>query len=279
MMFSRFVRHGSTFRATAPNFRKLSMAPPEDRPIVGGIARLTLYTPFQKAFSDRLVLKHFLSSFLNTSDPIKSITDVQPGDSRIKNVILDVHCVLESGSKIIFKLQKATSIPSHAHMVDIAVGDVTKDYYSQLKINSLTKLDPLTPVVAVVILDWSFISSPFGSFVQQYQSKIVRGSPSPILESRLNELFDFTYVELNLAPKCLTPTSTDAEKWSILLRDSNTYSIDTLPVEFKSDPYARAVSNAIYENMTELELAHVYKEEGDERELACRLIATKKLNF
>ena len=75
-------------------------------------------------------------------------------------------------------------------------------------------------------------------------------------------------MQLPKAPKIATKSCTDAEKWAILLRDSSMFSRDNLPEIFTHEPYSQAVARALFENMTEEEIARTEKEQSGARDWA-----------
>ena len=215
-------------------------------------ARLTMDTPFKKAFADNKVHLLFLlrNVLRNDNIDIKSIDNVERKHGIDRNVFYDVICTLTSGTKIIIEMQ---NVNQRAQIVDRTVGYIARDYSEQW--HKSTRGYNLTPVHLIALLNFTLDAKveKSGSMVQGYTAapKKIPGNRSVQgIAKRYRSLFDITLVQLPLAPAFIDDCKTDVERLCVLLRDSANFTAKTLPKVFFQEPFIGIAKCAHLSNLT-----------------------------
>jgi len=170
---------------------------------------------------------------------------------------------------VIIELQKA---PMTVDMIDRSVGYVARDYSEQWLKSRVTESGrskySLIPVLSVAILNWTFDTEVSlekaikkQSLVQRYVCTLKDGDPTPSVQTRMQRLVDYTYIQLPLAPKTVTDSCSDIEKWAILLRDSELYSIEDIPQIYQIEPFRTVVESARWDVLSDEERALVMRKQ------------------
>jgi hypothetical protein len=170
---------------------------------------------------------------------------------------------------VIIELQKASF---NVDMMDRCVGHVARDYSEQWRKGKVTESRrseySLIPVLSVAILNWTFDTEESltkslrkQSLVQRYVCTLKDAEPTPRVETRMQRLADYTYIQLPLAPKTVTESCSDIEKWAILLRDSQFFSNDDIPEIYQREPFRTVVESARWDALSDEDCALVMKEQ------------------
>lgn len=230
------------------------------------ITALTLDTPFKRAFHDKENIKNLLNALFEDSKDVKIKNVVSINESsrlgtkaaRERSVIYDLHCTLDDNSEVIVELQKANQ---RSFIYERLVGYLSRDYSFQWMKGG--KGYKLTPVRVVAILDFTLHADPAksGTFIQRF---VLSPYPGTIAtqesEKQLAELVNITTVQLPLAPDVVSACTTSAQKWAVLIRDSQNFSRHTIPDEFSVAPFKAVVNVACVASFNPQQLAR-YQEE------------------
>lgn len=201
-------------------------------------------SPFKEAFGNGgNSLRDLLNSIYdNEILSIENVGDINGYSATENFVMCDIYCTLFSGEKIIVEIEK---FRTKADIIPRLFGYMANDYstqtdLSEINSNSHTRRGishwdsrsfdvdyRLMPVRIIGILDFQIDadSKMCGSFIQRYGVTVQKGQlASEIIKNELGRLIDFTILQLPLAPDNYESCETDAEKWSILMRDSDRFS-------------------------------------------------------
>ena len=181
---------------------------------------------------------------------IENVGEISRHSTTNNFLMCDICCTLLSGEKIIVEIEK---FRAKADIIPQLFGYMAKDYSKQTDFGSidsttnihrgLVNLDRrishadyrLMPVRIIGILDFQIDadSKRCGSFIQRYGVSVQKGQQaSELISDELGRLIDFTILQLPLAPDNYESCETDAEKWSILMRDSDRFSeknVESIP--------------------------------------------------
>ena len=213
---------------------------------------LTSDTPFKRAFGrGGNSLRDLLNSIYD--EDIKSIEKLDVVNKSLfpnRFLMYDVYCTLSSGEKIIVEIEK---FDSRADIIPRLFGYMARDYSEQSEVGlfssrskiflklperDVNKFDDtfkLVPIRIIGILDFQIDcdQSKCGSFIQRYGATVQKGQvASDVVQEELSRLLDFTILQLPLAPNDYESCETDAEKWSILMRDSDRFSEEIVDSAF-----------------------------------------------
>lgn len=208
------------------------------------ISKFASDTPFKRAFGrGGNSLRDLLNSIYD--EDIKSIEKLDVVNKNLfpnRFLMYDVFCTLSSGEKIIVEIEK---FDSRADIIPRLFGYMARDYSEQSEVGlfnsrsrnflkvperDINKFDDtfkLVPIRIIGILDFQVDCdrSKCGSFIQRYGATVQKGqTASDLVQDELSRLLDFTILQLPLAPNDYESCETDAEKWSILMRDSDRFS-------------------------------------------------------
>jgi PD-(D/E)XK nuclease family transposase len=200
-------------------------------------------TPFKRAFGrGGNSLRDLLNSIYD--EDIKSVEKLDVVNKNLfpnRFLMYDVFCTLSSGEKIIVEIEK---FDNRADIIPRLFGYMARDYSEQSEVGlfhsrsqnflkvperDIEKFDDtfkLVPVRIIGILDFQIDcdQSKCGSFIQRYGATVQKGqTASDLVQDELSRLLDFTILQLPLAPNDYESCETDAEKWSILMRDSDRF--------------------------------------------------------
>jgi hypothetical protein len=240
----------------------------------GHLLPLRMDTPFKRAFRDHDTLAALLNAVMGDTHEhrIVAVNNAEFKSSVQRTCILDVHCTLDDGSKVIIEVQKALM---RDEIVDRLYGYTSRVYSEQWLPGGGTEAGvsgyTLVPIRTVAIVDFTLEprAAASGSLVQHYSMGYTgTGSPAPSVLQRYRALSQHTLVQLPLAPAKVTPGLSPAELWAHLLRYSETYSPATLPEALRAAPYASAVANARADGMTRQERADLEEEDKVIRDAA-----------
>lgn len=181
---------------------------------------------------------------------IENVGEISRHSSTKNFLMCDICCTLLSGEKIIVEIEK---FRAKADIIPLLFGYMAKDYSKQTDLGSIDStmsihreyVNPdrrishadskLMPVRIIGILDFQIDADAkrCGSFIQRYGVSVQKGQQaSEAIAGELGRLIDFTILQLPLAPDNYESCETDAEKWSILMRDSDRFSeknVESIP--------------------------------------------------
>jgi hypothetical protein len=248
------------------------LQPPSDSAL-GHLLPLRMDTPFKRAFRDHDTLAALLNAVMGNAQNhrVVAVNNSEFKASGQRTCILDVHCTLDDGSKVIVEVQKALM---RDEIVDRLYGYTSRVYSEQWLPGGGTEAgvtDALVPIRTVAIVDFTLEASAAasGAMVQHYSMGYTgTGAPAPSALQRYRALSQHTVVQLPLAPTKVTPGLSPAQLWAHLLRYSETYSPATLPEALLEPPYAGAVLNARADSMTRQERAELEEEDKAIRDAA-----------
>ena len=230
--------------------------------------------PFKRAFRNHDTLAALLNAVMGSAQDhrIVAVNNTEFKASGQRACILDVHCTLDDGSKVIVEVQKALM---RDEIVDRLYGYTSRVYSEQWLPGGGTEAGvtgyALVPIRTVAIVDFMLEASAAasGALVQHYSMcSTGTGAPAPSVLQRYRALSQHTVVQLPLAPAKVTPGLSPAQLWAHLLRYSETYSPATLPEALLEPPYAGAVANARADSMTRAERAELEEEDKAIRDAA-----------
>lgn len=241
---------------------------------LGHLLPLRMDTPFKRAFRDHDTLAALLNAVMGDAQDhrVVAVNNTEFKASGQRTCILDVHCTLDDGSKVIVEVQKALM---RDEIVDRLYGYTSRVYSEQWLPGGGTEAGvtgyALVPIRTVAIVDFTLEASAAasGALVQHYSMGYTgTGAPAPSALQRYRALSQHTVVQLPLAPAKVTPGLSPAQLWAHLLRYSETYSPATLPEVLLEPPYAGAVANARADSMTRQERAELEEEDKAIRDAA-----------
>lgn len=208
------------------------------------VSKLASDTPFKRAFGrGGNSLRDLLNSIYD--EDIKSVEKLDVVNKNLfpsRFLMYDVFCTLSSGEKIVVEIEK---FDSRADIIPRLFGYMARDYSEQSEVGlfhsqsknflkvperDIKKFDDtfkLVPIRVIGILDFQIDCDvrKCGSFIQRYGATVQKGQvASNLVQNELSRLLDFTILQLPLAPNDYESCETDAEKWSILMRDSDRFS-------------------------------------------------------
>ena len=231
-------------------------------------------TPFKRAFRNHDTLAALLNAVMGSAQDhrVIAVNNTEFKATGQRTCILDVHCTLDDGSKVIIEVQKALM---RDEFVDRLYGYTSRRYSEQWLPGGGTEAGvtgcALLPIRTVAIVDFTLevSAAASGALVQNYSMVYTgTGSPAPSALQRYRALSQHTVVQLPLAPAKVTPGLSPAQLWAHLLRYSETYSPATLPEVLLEPPYAGAVANARADSMTQAERAELEEEDKAIRDAA-----------
>ena len=231
-------------------------------------------TPFKRAFRDHDTLAALLNAVMGDAQDhrVVAVNNTEFKASGQRTCILDVHCTLDDGSKVIIEVQKALM---RDEIVDRLYGYTSRVYSEQWLPGGGTEAGvtgyALVPIRTVAFVDFTLEASAeaSGAMVQHYSiCSTGTGAPAPSVLQRYRALSQHTVVQLPLAPATVTPGLSPAQLWAHLLRYSEKYSPATLPEALLEPPYAGAVLNARADSMTRQERAELEEEDKAIRDAA-----------
>ena len=205
--------------------------------------KLTSATPFKRSFGQGgNSLRDLLNSIYDEDiEFIEKLDVVSKNISPNRFLMQDVFCTLSSGEKVIVEIEKFNS---RADIIPRLFGYTARDYSAQAEVGffhsrsnkpvqvperGINKFDDtfkLVPSRIIGILDFQIDcdQSKCGSFIQRYGATVQTGQiTSHLIQDELSRLLDFTILQLPLAPNDYESYETHAEKWSILIRDSERF--------------------------------------------------------
>jgi hypothetical protein len=231
-------------------------------------------TPFKRAFRNHDTLAALLNAVMGSAQDrrVIAVNNTEFKATGQRTCILDVHCTLDDGSKVIIEVQKALM---RDEIVDRLYGYTSRLYSEQWLPGGGTEAGvtgyALVPIRTVAIVDFTLevSAAASGALVQNYSMGYTgTGSPAPSALQRYRALSQHTVVQLPLAPAKVTPGLSPAQLWAHLLRYSETYSPATLPEVLLEPPYAGAVAKARADSMTQAERAELEEEDKAIRDAA-----------